>query len=80
MRKGIVAIGAVLTLFFVPFTLYALALNDSPPSDPEDPSSSPGVVAVLAVFATIGLVILIIGIAPSEKRKKPKDWTIFDDE
>jgi hypothetical protein len=68
MRKGMVAVGAVLTLFFAPFTLYALALNDLPPSDPEDPPSSPTLVAVLAIFGTIGLVILIIGIAPSEKR------------
>ena len=62
-----VAVGALLVLFFIPFTLYALALNDLPPPDLEDPPSSPALVAVLAIFGTIGLVILIIGIAPSEK-------------
>jgi hypothetical protein len=68
MRKAMVAIGAMLVLFFVPFTLYALALNESAYLNPEDPASSPGLVAVLAIFGAIGLVILIIGIAPSEKK------------
>lgn len=68
MRKGLVAVGALLTLVFLPFTFYALALNDSPFLNLEDPASSPGLVAAMATFATIGLIMLIIGIAPSEKK------------
>jgi hypothetical protein len=73
MRKAMVAVGALLTLVFLPLTFYALALNDSPFLNLEDPASSPGLVAAMAILATLGLIILIIGIAPSEKNGGPED-------
>jgi hypothetical protein len=67
-----IVIGAALTLFFVPFTIYALSFNDSVPLSSED-RGSPAFVTGLATFATIGLIVLIIGIAPSEKMREPRD-------
>lgn len=78
MRKGIVAVGALLILFFLPFTVYALSFNDSVPLNSEY-RASPGAIAILTTLWTIGLVLLIIGIGTAPSEKKTTSYSASED-
>lgn len=67
MRKSFVAVGALLMLFCVPFTVFAISFDDSLPLNSEY-RAGPALTTLSAAVATIGFVILIIGIAPSQKK------------